>query len=124
LNFAHIKIIIPSCNQDDIAKKSWGGRHCFSLILEEEKEFLFSWEGDARSGGVLSVPPIHSALIKRTGHNTPPSTTYRKLARHRWRKVQPETKHSKSDPKVQEEFKKISLKWIKSINLFAGSCIG
>jgi hypothetical protein len=41
------------------------------------------------------------------------STTYRLLARHGWRKVQPDTKHPKSDPAAQDEFKKNSPKlWL------------
>jgi hypothetical protein len=41
------------------------------------------------------------------------STTYRLLARHGWRKVQPDTKHPKSDPALQDEFKKNFLKqWL------------
>jgi hypothetical protein len=47
-----------------------------------------------------------TALIKHLGHDTSPSTTYRMLARHGWRKVQPDTKHPKSDQAAQEEFKK------------------
>ena len=80
----------------------------YSLTLEEEREFLATFEANAGSGGVLSVPPIHVALIELLGHNTSPSTTYRMLARHGWRKVQPDTKHPKSDPAAQEEFKKNS----------------
>ena len=95
-------------NQDDIVKQSWGGRRHFSLSLEEEREFLAKWEEKAGCGGVLSVPPIHVALVERLGHNTPMSTTYRMLARHGWRKVQPDTKHPKSDKAAQEEFKKKS----------------
>lgn len=94
--------------QDDAPKKSWGGRRRYSLSLEEEREFLASFEAEAGAGGVLSAPPIHVALIKRLGRNTSPSTTYRMLARHGWRKVQPDTKHPKSDPVAQEEFKKNS----------------
>lgn len=95
-------------NQDDTPKKSWGGRRRCSLSLEEESEFLASFEAEAGAGGVLSAPPIHVALIKRLGHATSPSTTYRMLARHGWRKVQPDTKHPKSDQAAQEEFKKNS----------------
>lgn len=95
-------------NQDEAPKKSWGGRRRYSLTLEEEREFLATFEATAGSGGVLSAPPIHVALIKRLGHDTSPSTTYRMLARHGWRKVQPDTKHPKSDPAAQEEFKKNS----------------
>lgn len=93
-------------HQDDASKNSWGGRRRFSLSIEEEREFLSAWEAEATAGGVLSVPPIHAALVKRLGHNTPMSTTYRLLARHGWRKVRPDTKHSKSDRSAQEEFKK------------------
>lgn len=95
-------------NQDDAPKKSWGGRRRYSLSLEEERAFLALFEAEAGAGGVLSAPPIHVALIKRLGRNTAPSTTYRMLARHGWRKVQPDTKHPKSDPVAQEAFKKNS----------------
>lgn len=99
------------CNQDDTKKNSWGGRRHSSMTMEEEKVFLAQWEVKAKSGGVLSVPPIHAALVDRLGHGTPMSTTYRLLARHGWRKVQPDTKHPKSDPAVQDEFKKNYPKW-------------
>ncbi len=104
-------------NQNDVPKKqSWGGRRRFSLTLDEEQEFLASWETEASTGGVLSVPPIHDALVKRLGHDTSPSTTYRMLARHGWRKVQPDTKHPKSNQSAQEEFKKNSLRlWQPSV---------
>jgi transposase len=95
-------------HQDDASRNSWGGRRRFSLSIEEEREFLSEWETEATAGGVLSVPPIHAALVKRIGHNTPMSTTYRLLARHGWRKVQPDTKHPKSDRSAREEFKKNS----------------
>jgi hypothetical protein len=74
-------------NQNGAPRKSWGSRRRFSLSLEEEREFLAPWEDEAKSGGVLVVPPIHAALVKRLGHDTPISTTYRMLARHGWRKV-------------------------------------
>ena len=76
------------------------------MSIEEERAFLSPWEVKAAEGGVLSVPPIHAAVVQRLGHDTPLSTTYRLLARHGWRKVQPDTKHPKSDPVRQDEFKK------------------
>jgi DNA-binding CsgD family transcriptional regulator len=85
---------------------TWGGRRHYRMTIEEEREFLHSWEARAIQGGVLSVPPIHAALVERLGRSIPLSTTYRLLARHGWRKIQPDTKHLKSDPAVQEEFKK------------------
>jgi len=100
-------------NQGDHADKSWGGRRHCSMTIEEEREFLAQWEKLATVGGVLTVPPIHAALVKRLGHDTPMSTTYRLLSRHGWRKVQPDTKHPKSDPALQDEFKKNSPKqWL------------
>ena len=100
-------------NQDDTPKRTWGGRRNSSMTIEEEREFLSHWQEQATRGGVLTVPPIHAALVERLGHTIPLSTTYRLLARHGWRKVQPDTKHPKSDPAAQDEFKKKSRKqWL------------
>ena len=93
-----------------LQKDLWGGRRHCSMTIEEEREFLAQWIEKATIGGVLTVPPIHAALMKRLGRDIPMSTTYRLLARHNWRKVQPDTKHPKSDPAVQDEFKKKSPK--------------
>lgn len=101
------------CSQEDTQKNSWGGRRHCSMSFEEEREFLAQWHDKATLGGVLTVPPIHASLVERLGHDIPLSTTYRLLARHGWRKVQPDTKHPKSDPSLQGEFKKNSPKrWL------------
>lgn len=97
-------------NQDEGEKNTWGGRRRYTMTIEEELEFLRDWEVKAVKGGVLSVPPIHAALIEKLGRSITISTTYRLLARHGWRKVQPDTKHPKSDQAIQEEYKKNSLK--------------
>lgn len=97
-------------SQDDTPKNLWGGRRHCSMTIDEEREFLAQWIDQATIGGVLTVPPIHSALVKRLGREIPMSTTYRLLARHNWRKVQPDTKHPKSDPALQDDFKKNSPK--------------
>jgi hypothetical protein len=97
-------------NQGDTPKNLWGGRRHCSMTIDEEREFLAHWIDKATIGGVLTVPPIHAALVKRLGRDIPMSTTYRLLARHNWRKVQPDTKHPKSDPALQDEFKKNSPK--------------
>ena len=98
-------------NQDERRRNTWGGRRHYSMTIEEERDFLRTWEAKANEGGVLSVPPIHAALVERLGRSIPMSTTYRLLARHGWRKVQPDTKHPKSKPEIQEEFKKNSPGW-------------
>jgi transposase len=97
-------------NQGDTSPTNWGGRRHCSMTIEQEKEFLAQWVQKATCGGVLSVMPIHAALIQRLGHEIPMSTTYRMLARHGWRKVQPDTKHPKSNIEAQDDFKKKSLK--------------
>lgn len=97
-------------NQGDTPKNLWGGRRHCSMTIEEEQEFLSQWIDKATIGGILTVPPIHEALVKRLGRSIPISTTYRLLARHNWRKVQPDTKHPKSNPDLQDEFKKNSPK--------------
>jgi len=100
-------------SQDVTDKKLWGGRRHCSMTVEEEREFLDPWENLATAGGILTVPPIHAALVERLGYAVPMSTTYRLLARHGWRKVQHDTKHPKSDPELQDEFKKNSpKKWL------------
>jgi len=93
-------------HQDEKRRNSWGGRRHYSMTIEEERDFLRTWEAKAIEGGVLSVPPVHGALVERLGRSIPMSTAYRLLARHGWRKVQPDTKHPKSKPVIQEEFKK------------------
>jgi len=100
-------------NLDVTDNKLWGGRRHCSMTVEEEEEFLKKWENLATGGGILTVPSIHAALVERLGHDVPMSTTYRLLARHGWRKIQPDTKHPKSDPALQDEFKKNSpKKWL------------
>ena len=100
-------------NQANDPKRQWGGRRHCSMSIIEEDEFLAQWEAKATTGGVLTVSPIHAALVDRLGHDCPMSTTYRLLARHGWRKVQPDTKHPKSDPAAQDEFNKNSPKrWL------------
>lgn len=93
-------------NQDAPPKASWGGRRNAFLSLEEEEAFLTTWVAQAEHGGVLTVPPIHCALMDRLGKSIPISTTYRMLARHGWRKIEPDTRHPKSDPEAQADFKK------------------
>ncbi|MBI4302963.1 MAG: winged helix-turn-helix domain-containing protein [Chloroflexi bacterium] len=99
-----------SVRHQDKKRNTWGGRRHYRMTVQEEQDFLRPWEAKANEGGVLSVPPIHAALVERLGRAIPMSTTYRLLARHGWRKVQPDTKHPKSKPEVQEEFKKTPLR--------------
>ena len=87
-------------------RRIWGGRRNALLTVEEEKEFLAPWLEQARAGGMLVVSPLRAALAQQLGKPVKPSVVYRLLARHGWRKVAPDTRHPKSDPQVQEDWKK------------------
>jgi transposase len=92
------------------AQPKWGGRRRASMSLEEESNFLVPWAKQSDEGGVLVVSPLRAALAQELGRPVAASVVYRMLARHGWRKVAPDTRHPKSDPVVQEEWKKNSPK--------------
>lgn len=85
---------------------SWGGRRNASLTVQEEIDFLAPWENQSGAGGILVISPIRAALAQKLGRKVAASVVYRMLARHGWRKVAPDTRHPKSDPLVQEAWKK------------------
>lgn len=89
-----------------VVRRGWGGRRRALMSKAQEEEFLRPWVEQARAGGVLVVSPIRAALAQRLGQPVPHSVVYRLLARHGWRKVAPDTRHPKSDPQVQETWKK------------------
>jgi transposase len=91
-------------------RRNWGGRRNALLTKEEECAFLAPWLEAAKSGGMLVVSPLRAALAAKLGRAIKPSVIYRLLARHGWRKVAPDTKHPKSDPGAQEDWKKNSRK--------------
>ena len=103
------------CVEPDAVRPSWGGRRRASLTPEQESDFLAHWQDASQAGGVLVASPLRAALAQKLGHPVAASVVYRMLARHGWRKVAPDTRHPKSDPQVQEEWKKSSPKlWQRS----------
>jgi transposase len=86
----------------------WGGRRHAAMTLEEERDFLRPWAELSAEGGMLVVSPLRAALAQRLGRPVTHSVVYRMLARHGWRKVAPDTRHPKSDPAAQEQWKKNS----------------
>ena len=94
---------------------SWGGRRRASMSVEQEREFLQPWSESAADGGMLIVAPLRAALAQQLGRPVTHSVIYRLLARHGWRKVAPDTRHPKSDPATQEQWKKNSpICWMPS----------
>lgn len=93
----------------------WGGRRRALMTVEEEKQFLAPWAEQAGRAGLLVVSPLRAALAERLGRRIAPSVVYRLLTRHGWRKVAPDTRHPKSDPVVQAEWKKnFRKRWLPS----------
>jgi hypothetical protein len=76
------------------------------MSVEQERRFLAPWVEQASRGEMLVVSPVRAALAQALGRPVSASVVYRLLARHGWRKVAPDTRHPKSDPLVQEAWKK------------------
>jgi transposase len=83
-----------------------GGRRNQHLSAEQEKALLAPFEVRAQAGGMLTVSEIQRAYEQQVGKEVAPSTVYRLLDRHGWRKVVPRPRHPKADVAAQRAFKK------------------
>ena len=83
-----------------------GGRRHQYLSVEEEQALLMPFVQRAEAGGMLTVTEIQQAYETRIGCQVAPSTIYRLLDRHGWRKVVPRPRHPKADSAAQAAFKK------------------
>jgi transposase len=89
-----------------IETRGKGGRKNFYFSIEEEADFLNSFEDKASSGEIATVLEIKRAYEKKLGHSVHETTIYRMLKRHGWRKVMPRPFHVDSKKDEQESFKK------------------
>jgi len=83
-----------------------GGRHHQYLSEAQERDLLSPFVQRAQAGGVLQVAEIQKAYQEKAGKTVAPSTIYRLLDRHGWRKVVPRPRHPKADVEAQGAFKK------------------
>jgi hypothetical protein len=84
------------------------------LSLEDEARMLDDLLPDATKGGVIIIPPLREKIEQHLGRKVALSTIYRMLARNGWRKLAPDTVHTKSDAAIREDWKKNSqTKWRK-----------
>jgi transposase len=83
-----------------------GGRRYQYLTLQKEQAFLAPFFKQAECGEIATVAQIQHALEEQVGHEVDNSTIYRLLKRHGWRKLMPRPRHPKTDPQIQEQFKK------------------
>jgi len=95
---------------DPAPPRNWGGRRHQLMTPDQEKAFLQPWLEKSASGAMVVVSPIRAALAQHLKKPVGASVVYKLLARHGWRKVAPDTRHPKSDPKIQEDWKKNSRK--------------
>jgi transposase len=88
-----------------------GGRRRAWLSPEQEQRLLDSFTAAAGQGGITEASSLCRAYEQQVGHAVAPSTVYRLLARHGWRKRVPRPHHPDTSREVQEAFKKSSAVW-------------
>ena len=76
------------------------------LTWEQEVKILDGLKERAQRGEFTTVAQIKKEYEKIADCEVGPSTIYRFLRRHEWRRVQPRPIHPKTNPEAQEEFKK------------------
>jgi len=76
------------------------------LNFEQEAAFLESFSESAKSGHLTTIQEIQQAFESKVGTPVAPSTIYRLLERHGWRKLTPRPYHPEGDKVAQETFKK------------------
>ena len=82
-----------------------GGRRSSDLSLAAEGEFLAPFIAQAKQGKISTRATIQTAFEQRVGENVAPSTIYRLLERHHWRKLVPRPHHPQAEPEAQDAFK-------------------
>lgn len=85
-----------------------GGRRNDYLSLVEEADFLEPFVTQASRGELTTIQRIHQAFEEKVNKKVHPSTIYRLLERHGWRKLVPRPYHPDGDKEAQEAFKKTS----------------
>jgi transposase len=105
-----VKKVIGDYGREGLAgilRGTFGGNRR-NLSLTEEEKLLAPFLAKAEKGQILIVSEIHKAYENAVGRPVPPSTVYRMLDRHNWRKVMPRPRHPKANPEEQEAYKKNS----------------
>jgi transposase len=76
------------------------------LSLEEEASLLNSNLKNAQQGVLSTASFLKKALEEKLGHKIDPSTPYRMLQRHHWRKIVPRPTNPESSEEIRTDFKK------------------
>ena len=95
-----------STKDSSLVRAKWGGRRRALLSPAEETVFLDRWMAKAKKGELVVLSAMHDDLEKQLDREVAPEVFYRLMRRHGWRKVTPDTRHPKSDPQEQDDWKK------------------
>ena len=88
-----------------------GGRRRGLLTEEAEQKLLSAFASTAGQGGIAEVSVVRQTYEKQVGQAVAPSTVYRLLARHGWRKLVPRPYHPAARVDEQKAFKKSCAVW-------------
>jgi transposase len=83
------------------------------LSFEQEATFLESFNESAKNGHLSTIQAIQTDFETIVGTSVAPSTIYRLLERHGWRKLAPRPYHPEGDKAAQEAFKQTFQTWFK-----------
>ncbi len=106
-----VRVVIATYNRlgpSALETPGKGGRRNPYLTLADERAFLAPFFDRAAKGEIATATEIQQAWEALLGHPVHPSTVYRLLERHHWRKRVPRPTHPRADPQLQTEFKKTS----------------
>jgi transposase len=84
-----------------------GGRRHEYLTLEQERAFLEPFFARAAAGEIATAAEIQRAFEAAVQHPIHPSTIFRLLNRHAWRKLVPRPVHPKADSASKLHLKKL-----------------
>jgi len=106
-----VRVVIATYNRNGPAAldtPGTGGRRNQYLSLAQEQALLAPFFDRAAKGQLATIAEIQHALEAQLAHTVHPSTVYRLLQRHHWRKQVPRPTHPQADPEQQRAFKKTS----------------
>jgi transposase len=83
------------------------------LSFDQETAFLESFNEPAKSGHLTTIQAIQEAFEAKVETQVAPSTIYRLLDRHGWRKLAPRPYHPQGDKADQKAFKQTFQTWFK-----------
>lgn len=88
-----------------LGEKRGQGRFHAHLSTAKEQTLLAPFLKRAEAGGIITIRMVHAVVCAKVGKKVAPSTTYRMLHRHGWRKLVPRPQHPNANAREQERFK-------------------